>query len=304
VIAELDELCERWIARRSGEGFVICIARNGLVFYHRAFGEAEGAAMTIDTPGYMGSVTKLWTGTLAMMFVEHGLLELDVPIDKYFPPMRQVIVRQPLTLRHLFTHTGDLDGHYGDDLHDLEEIVADRYTRLSIPSHHRYSGTGYALAVKAMEAISGEASPSLFARYLLDPLDCSPHSSIHDTHSIAFGTALDLAKLGQMLLNGGAYGEHRFMSEKSVEAMLPAPLTMILGENTDRRWGIGTWDWPPDHRGFTEDAFGHPGASAYLRADRSNGLVISFISTTNGLRFYAGGSGPQIISTLENNLTE
>jgi CubicO group peptidase (beta-lactamase class C family) len=66
---------------------------------------------TADTPYNVGSLTKVFTATLALMYVEDGALELDAPVATYLPDS----VRVPrdakggdITVRSLLNHTAGL----------------------------------------------------------------------------------------------------------------------------------------------------------------------------------------------------
>jgi len=62
--------------------------------------------------------------------------------------------------------------------------------------------------------------PAFFKAHLLDPLGCKD-TDPGGTSGGALTTSMDLAKVAQMLLNGGSYGNMRFMSPESVRLMAP-----------------------------------------------------------------------------------
>ena len=113
---------------------------------------------------------------------------------------------------------------------------------------------------------SDEAIPVAFRKHLLDPLGC-PDTDVLGTHADAQSVPLDIAKFGQLLLNGGSYGKQRFFSEKTFEQMLPGSLVAILGPDAKRQFGIGL-DGKPEK-------FGHGAASAAtFSVDRTDDLVV------------------------------
>ncbi|HEY5827939.1 MAG TPA: serine hydrolase domain-containing protein, partial [Hyphomicrobiaceae bacterium] len=91
--------------------------------YEGAYGKrvlGEPAAMTLDTVGWIASMTKALTGAAAMQLVEQGKLDLDAPAAKVVPDLGTAQVlegfdaagqprtrapKRPITLRHLLTHT-------------------------------------------------------------------------------------------------------------------------------------------------------------------------------------------------------
>jgi len=288
----LRALLRTWEAE-SGEPFAVAIARNGVVFLHEAYGTRGGVPLTVDTPSWMASITKLMSGVLMMMFVEKGLIDLDASVDTYLPALRYTGGARPVTIRDLYTHTNgfniglELPNHYpdhwGDEMHDLEEVLQGYWPFLKPVTGVGYNGVGYALAGKAMELVSGEALPLFFQHHLLDPLGMK-HTTTPDASARAFSTPMDIAKLGQMLLNRGAYGSMRFFSAETFEKILPAPLVSALGPETTAVWGIGTYPMPEP--GLGARTYGHGAASsAILRIDPDNQLVVVMTRNTGGPRY-------------------
>jgi len=292
---KIDEVCRAWAAD-SDQGFAVCVARRGVVFFHKAYGQRNGKPMTVTTQSWMASITKLLSASLMMMLVDRGLVDLDDPVSKFLPPFRGVDVETPLTIRHLYTHTNGLWGHWGDDRHDLAEAVADYYPYLKIAQRFRYNGAGFALGGKIIEAVSGEAIPQFYQKHLLGPLGCS-HTEVAGTMSVP----MDMARIGQMLLNRGAYGKMRFFGDQTLSKMLPRRLTGILGPDTGKEYGIGTM--PFRGEGLGEGTFAHGAASsATLRIDPVNEMVI--VMTRNGAGKNFLKYHPKFIATIAGSLSE
>jgi len=296
---KIDALLQEWAAN-SDESFAVCIARHGVIVLHQAYGQRGGRPMTVDDRSWMASITKLLSGSLMMMLVDQGLVDLDEPVDKFIPALRDIEVTTPLTVRHLYTHTTGLGDLWGDDLHDFEEIVAEYYPYLEVGQQHSYTGAGYSLAGKVIEAVSGEAIPQFYKHHLLDPLDCA-NTYVTDNAGGAESIPMDMARIGQMLLNRGAYGDRRFFREETFERMLPVKLTKVLGPDTEIEWGIGaTWFNEP---GLGEGTFGHGAASsATLRIDPVHDLVIVMTRNAAGTRF--NDYHPQFIAAVVDGIAE
>lgn len=303
VSSELDALCRQWLSSAKNDGFSVCVSRRGVVFFHKAYGNApDGQPMTTATPARMSSATKLLAGVLLMMYVDRGLVDLDVPLDRYLPALRGIDVATPFTFRQLHTHTSGLAGHYGDDLRDLDERIADEYAFLEVPVTHLYNSVGMALSTKGLELVSGEPYPVLFRRLLVDPLGME-HTIVKDSWGNAYSTALDYAKVGQMLLNGGSYGHYRFMSPETVELAKPKRLTEVFGEEATKTWGIGFWGDTDNERSLGGTAFGHTSAnSAMLRIDPAADLVIAVSSVEKGNGFSAVRK--RFIETIEEHIRD
>ncbi|MFC0007492.1 serine hydrolase domain-containing protein [Micromonospora siamensis] len=137
-----------------------------------------GEPVTSRTLFPFGSVTKPFTATLIAQLVDEGDLDLDSKVLEHLPELRAATAPQwrSLTLRHLLSHTGGLvaDHDLGErgsrslrrfvaGCRDLE-FVAEPGTRFS------YSNTGYILAGRCVEAVTGypwwEALDSFLARPL------------------------------------------------------------------------------------------------------------------------------------------
>jgi len=267
----LRDICMAW-SDSSGVPMTVLVAQKGRVVFHESFGRMrDGKSMTRSTPTWMASIAKTLTGVLLMQFVDRGLVELDVPIDRYLPELGTPC---PLTLRLLLTHTSGLSwaGEWASDWNpSMENQVAQALPVLTPGREFSYHRAGYALAAKVLERISGETVPQLFEKMLLSPLGMT-RSRVDNSYGGLYAPALDLARFGQMLLGHGRYGSFRFLSEEAWRAMLPAPLRDVHA-GTQKSWGIGVA--PLGGNGLSEATFGHIAASgALFRVDPAHELVI------------------------------
>ena len=120
---QIDAVLRRATDTKDVPGVVAVAANDKGVIYEGAFGTrnlAQGPAMTLDTIFRLASMTKAVTSVGAMQHVEQGRLQLDQPIGGVLPELSapQVLegfddagkprlrpAKQPITLRHLLTHT-------------------------------------------------------------------------------------------------------------------------------------------------------------------------------------------------------
>ena len=88
---------------------------------------------TTDSLWQIGSVTKVWTATLAMQLVDEGLLDLDAPVVSYLPELRlaDADVEKTVTMRHLLTHTSGIDGDVFTDTGRGDDCLAKYVALLS-----------------------------------------------------------------------------------------------------------------------------------------------------------------------------
>ncbi len=268
-IEKIRNVCRQWV-EKSGVSHVTIVVHKGKIIFHEAFGLDEyGKPLNKDSRMWMASITKLLTGALMMEFVDQGIIDLDAPVSRYLPELKES-GNDKLTVRHLFTHTSGLQfaGEWASDWnYALENQIAQLLPSVNVGGSFAYHRVGYALAGKIMERITGLAIPYLFNNYLFDILGMKSAFS-DNTYGGLYCSSIDLARFGQMLLNKGIYNGSQLFSEKSFEMMLPKKLPA-----GNRNWGIGTT--PMTGHGLSESAFGHGAASgSVFRVDPQNDLII------------------------------
>ena len=290
-IEKMNKICKAWI-NDDGSPFDMVIAKDGEIIFHNAFGDDAFGKFTINTPTEIASITKLITGVLFAQFVDQGLIGIDDPVGKYLPDF-QIKGPQAVTMRHLFTHTGGFYGHGlfgGVHNHWLDNTLSYIIREDTVGTEYRYNGTGYDLAGKVMEIITGKSVFRLFHEYLYEPL------GMEDTyHEWALGysvhtTAYDLAILAQMLLQEGKYGGKKYFSKETFKKLLPLNLKDIYpdlryknswDENQPKGIGIVMQNWEiknNDSKKFllSDQVIGHGSAtSSVFRIDLINKIVIT-----------------------------
>jgi CubicO group peptidase (beta-lactamase class C family) len=284
----LREVCREWF-EASGEPFIVLVARHGVVVINEPLGQWTWGQLTRETATEMASLTKLVTGLLFAQFVDQGLVGIDDPVGRYLPDF-PVSGDKVITLRQCFTHTTGLYGHeeWGG-LHNpwLDNVIANGLELLSPGKVHNYNGMGYDLAGKVMEVVSGKSIFRLMRENLFDPLEMKNTVLEEDLGFSCFSTAGEFARLGQLLLNRGSYGDIEFFSPETFAQIQPKPLSQYYPD-IDKDWGIGiTWmrqahpdagtnSVPKDATILSKNVIGHGSAtSAILRVDLDNDLVIA-----------------------------
>jgi len=306
---KIDAALTEW-AGDTDEAFAVCVLRRGVIVLHKAYGTRDGKPMTVDTPSWMASSTKMLSGILVMLVVDQGLLDLDDVPGKHLPPLKGIKNNKPLTIRHMYLRTGGMDGHWGDSFHDMEERIASLFPFYRVEEKYEYSGTGMSLACKILEAVSGESLGSFYRNHLLDPLGCE-HTTVADASAGARSVPLDYARICQMLLNKGTYGNMRFMSEETFRKLLPRPLADVYGPQA-AHWsgvglepggaiGIGTKILPEP--GLSDQTFGQEGATKpTIRIDPEHELVI--VMTRNGVGTNFAKYHPRFIEAIVKGMAE
>jgi CubicO group peptidase (beta-lactamase class C family) len=277
--ARIDAACAAWL-KENLNGFGLCVVRRGVLVVNQGYGQVDGKAVTDLTAAVLASLTKFLNAILLLEMIDQGRLDLNDPIDKHLPAVRGIAVRRPMTIRDLYLHTCGFTGHEGDTWPDLEEVVADLYPALEVGVRHQYQGMGHALASKIMENMSGEALPYLYQNHLFRPLGCT-HSRADRSSYGSRSIPLELARIGQMMLNGGSYGDRYFFSPKTLAQMLPVPGQDRIGPDKSIRWGVGIKQ--QDSEGLSARVFGHSGATgSFMVIDPEHQLVIAHTRMTEG----------------------
>ncbi len=165
--------------------------------YHKGEASTQGYGVTnIDNPlpvdddtlFQIGSITKTFVGTMTMMLVEQGKLDLDTTIKEYLPEFKvqDKEATENASIRHLFTHTAGWVGDWfpsgieqGPDAveHYVKTMVDDpQFTKLG--EHLSYNNAGYNLAGRILEKVTGKVFSDLIKEMLFEPL------GMNDTYTL------------------------------------------------------------------------------------------------------------------------
>ncbi|MGH3672864.1 MAG: serine hydrolase domain-containing protein, partial [Pseudonocardiaceae bacterium] len=135
--------------------------------------------VTGNTAFPIGSISKTWTATLAMILVADGDLELDAPLAEHLPELGG-LTRQ-LTLEQVLSHTSGFAS--SPDAPGLSALSLGRYVRehcrqpdLIMPpgAGFSYSSRNYTLIGHLIEKITGMSWWEAVESILLRPLNIDP----------------------------------------------------------------------------------------------------------------------------------
>ena len=156
------------------------------------------APATVDSVFQIGSITKVWTATVAMMLVDEGLLELDAPIAEVLPELRLADpdVTKQVTLRHLLTHTSGIDGDVftdtgrGDDcLEKYVDVLGDAGQNHPLGATWSYCNSGYSLLGRVIEEVTGQTWDQAMRERLFAPLGLE-HTVTLPEEALMFAAAM------------------------------------------------------------------------------------------------------------------
>ena len=135
---------------------------------------------TPDTPYRVGSVSKPFTALLLMIFVELGLIDLDVPVQKYLPEFQpKNKYDKKITLRQMLSHRSGLvrEGPVGNYFDDSQPSIGDTVRSLNQTelvyepgSTTSYSNMALSVVGHVLEKMQKEPFDKLMQRKLLDPI--------------------------------------------------------------------------------------------------------------------------------------
>lgn len=316
--ARLHELA----ARHHVPGASLGILHRGRLIAEAATGTANldaGIEATTDTLFQIGSISKVWTTTVAMALVDEGLLELDTPIVSYLHELRLSTeeLTNGVTLRHLLTHTSGIDGDFfadtgrGDDcLEKFAALLGDVAANHPLGATLSYCNAGFVLLGRVLEHLTGVQWDELMRERLYRPLGLT-HTATLPEEVLRFRAATghvgnppapapmwglmrsagpaglicsiprDVLAFARLHMNGGVTDDGtKVVSAGSVAAMQTPQAEVPDPDTLGHSWGLG---WILDewngHRVYGHDG-GTIGQSAFLRVLPDADLAICLL--TNG----------------------
>lgn len=135
--------------------------------------------VTDETLHQIGSITKTFTGTLALRLVENGKLDLDATVRTYLPDFKVADEQASAqaTVRHLMTHTGGWVGDLFDDTGTGDDALpkyiakmADLEQLAPIGTVWSYNNTGFAVLGRIVEVVTEKRYVDVLREMLLEPL--------------------------------------------------------------------------------------------------------------------------------------
>lgn len=189
--AFMDDLFARQMEENHIAGAAIAVVKDGQLFFTKGYGYADlENKIPVDPQQTMfriGSVGKVFTWTAVMQLVEQGKLDLDADINTYLDFRIPDTYPQPITLKHLMTHTSGIEDRWLESLvTDSSELVSEREWLVdNFPGRVRPPGetAGYSnynpmLAGYIVARVTGEPYDQYIHEHIFEPLGMS-HSNVH-----------------------------------------------------------------------------------------------------------------------------
>ena len=214
-------------------------------------------AEPIEAMSVTKSVASLAIGNL---LYQGKIRSLDEPVSTFLPQWKEG-PKKAVTLRHLLTHTSGLRANptteeiYGSP--DIVKVALDADLAKEPGTEFFYNNKAVNLLGPIVEKASGKKLDEYMRDEVFAPLGVTRFSWMRDSagnpHVMAGVKldALDLAKIGQLMLDGGVYQGRRIVSaEWAREAVHAQPLYATGGLLW---WVIPEWD----KRRFDDEIFEH-----------------------------------------------
>ena len=234
------------VPQRHPDLLALLVARDGRLAFERYYGGA-----TVAHPFDLQSVTKTVVSVLVGIAIADGRLKLDATLAEIFPSqivaaddprVRRITLRQLLTMTSGWTSSSPADFAFAID---PVRVLLGR--RLSDRPGRRfaYDNGSYHLLSAAVSAVTEQPASEFAERRLFGPLGFGDSPWQKDDSGLSLGPgglylhARDLAKLGQLFLNGGRWNGQQLVPERYVrESTRPQSEG---GPPGGTRYGYGWW---------------------------------------------------------------
>jgi dipeptidyl aminopeptidase/acylaminoacyl peptidase len=152
---------------------------------------------TTDTLFQIGSMSKVWTATLAMQLVDEGKLDLDASVAEVLPELRLADpeVAKTVTMRHLLNHTSGIDGDVftdtgrGDDcVEKYVALLSEQKQNHPLGATWSYCNAGFVLAGRVIEKLTGLTWDAALKQKIYAPLGLE-HTVTLAEEALLFRTA-------------------------------------------------------------------------------------------------------------------
>jgi CubicO group peptidase (beta-lactamase class C family) len=225
----------------------VVVARNGALVYERYFAAAEMYGYAVpynaNTPHDIASITKGVVALLIGIALDRGWLsDLDAPIMSVFPEYADLRTpeKDRITLRHLLTMTSGLGWperaisldnaanivRQGGSASDPYRFVLTRPIETTPGTAWNYNSGGVWLLGQILRKVSGKPIEEFAEEALLEPLgiqeevwDRFPNGDAVTSGGLRLRPR-DLAKLGQLVLNGGVWHGRQIVSAGWIKQMI------------------------------------------------------------------------------------
>jgi D-alanyl-D-alanine carboxypeptidase len=197
--AELDSIVQANIAGKEIVGLSVGVMQDGKLVLAKGYGMASLATRTPVTPSTMfpiGSVTKQFTCSAALLLAEDGRLRMSDRVSQYFPSLTRA---SEISLLDLGQHVSGYRDYYPLDYVDREmqkdvtaDAIIEEYATRPLDfdpgTRWSYSNTNFTILGAVVERVSGRSFGTFLADRIFTPLGMSHTSFDPPTGGAAIAT--------------------------------------------------------------------------------------------------------------------
>jgi CubicO group peptidase (beta-lactamase class C family) len=205
-------------------GAAVAVIKNNEVILSKGYGrttvEEWGVPIRSNTLFRIASVSKLFTGTVMMMLVEKGLIDLDKPVHYYVPwfTAEDPTLSKFITIRMLLSHSsglptgGDTSIHYEESglYHYMKEVVPTLPILFHPGTAYSYGNHALNIAGYVAEQVTNKTFASLMQEMLFAPLGMS-QTTYNPLRAMTYPLALPHDKD----INGNLTVSHQFYNHSA-----------------------------------------------------------------------------------------
>ena len=194
----LNEKIDEKLNKMDFEG-IVYITHNDSVVYSTAIGKNEkGADLTIESPRYLGSVSKQFCATAIMMLKEQNKLSVDDTLDKYFPEYergKDITIQNLLTMRSGIPDFLTVEAGFSSEKSESENVACIKEWVFSQPldfepdTAREYSNTNYFLLSNIVERVSGQHYNDFVRKNIFEPLEMNNSGFVNEVENTPYFSA-------------------------------------------------------------------------------------------------------------------
>ncbi len=282
VTAELETAIRQAMIEGNIPSAAVALISGDKVIWTGAYGESNLWARTPATPQtvyLIGSTFKAMSTVALLQLMEDGKFKLDDPVSKYIDfSIQGDDPKNPVTFRHLLTHTSGLEGDFGavplwsnDAPLKLDDFVR-KSLKVAYPPMKKveYSNAAFTFVGYMVEKLSGVPYRQYIQEHIFKPLEMTstafdPTPDMDERMSvpyvvdektgrqtptvriraavfpagIVYGTVLDQSNWLITNLNGGVFKGKRIISEATMNQMMTRQFDQFKG-GIEGIWGNET----------------------------------------------------------------
>ena len=158
---------------------------------------------------------------LGIVMEHHEDVELALPLFDFFPEYNSLAIngKELISLKHLLCMTTGFPVDDTQEWVDLDDQLLNILSRplAEVPGEvYQYNNNNSILLGGVLQSITGEPADQLVEKYLFGPMGISNYqwayvNGLPQCHSDLQMLPRDMAKIGQLVLNNGKWGDHQLV---------------------------------------------------------------------------------------------